>query len=72
MYPYNYNSYQGSIYTPARDINDNDERFIGGFVGPLLLGGVAGYAIGQNSWNNYPRPMVFYPQQYYYPVFPRL
>ena len=41
-------------------------RFIGGgIIGPLLLGGVAGYAIGQNSYNG--RPMVFYPQ---YPMYP--
>ena len=32
--------------------NQNDERFIGGgIIAPLLLGGVAGYAIGQN-YNN--------------------
>lgn len=65
MYPYNYNTYQGSIYQPAKDMNNNDERFAGGFIGPLLLGGVAGYAIGQN--NN--RPYMFYtqPYPYYYP-----
>ena len=68
MYPYNYNSYQGSIYTPARDINSNDERFVGGFVGPLLLGGVAGYALGQTNYN---RPYMFYTQPYpYYPYYP--
>ncbi len=70
MYPYNYsyNTYQGSIYQPARDINSNDERFIGGgLIAPLLLGGVAGYAIGQNNYNN--RPYMFYtqPYPYYYP-----
>lgn len=67
MYPYNYNigGYQNSIYTPAvANTNSNDERLIGaGLVAPLLLGGVAGYAIGQNNWNN--RPYMFYTQPYY-------
>ena len=66
MYPYNYNTfnYQDSIYTPARE---NDERLAGGIIAPLLLGGVAGYAIGQN--NN--RPYFFYtqPRPYYSPMY---
>ena len=54
---------------PTNYYNQNDERFIGtGFVGPLLLGGVAGYAIGQNYNNG--RPMVFYPNRPYYPPYP--
>lgn len=48
--------------------NQNDERFAGGIIAPLLLGGVAGYAIGQNSYNG--RPMIFYPQRPYYPPYP--
>ena len=44
----------------------NDERFLGGFIGPLLLGGVAGYAIGNNTG----RPMIFYPTpRPYYPIY---
>ena len=68
MYPYNYDI-QGynSIYTKAIDPK-NDERFIGGGVlAPLLLGGVAGYAIGQNNYNN--RPYMFYTQPYYTPYY---
>ena len=70
MYPYNYN--QSSIYTPAV-VNTNDERFIGtGIIAPLLLGGVAGYAIGQNNYNNrpymfYTQPYPYYYNNYYYP-----
>lgn len=66
MYPYNYvPNFQNSIYTPAID-NSNDERFLGtGIIAPLLLGGVAGYAIGQNNYSN--RPYMFYTQPYYYP-----
>lgn len=68
MYPYNYNfNNNASIYTPAIS-NSNDERFIGGgLIAPLLLGGVAGYAIGQNNYNN--RPYMFYTQPYYNPYY---
>lgn len=71
MYPYNYNipQFNRNMY---RGINNNDQRFIGGgFIAPLLLGGVAGYAIGNtnNNNNNYGRPTYFYPyyQQPFYP-----
>ena len=71
MYPYNYNM-QGypadSIYTPAIDPNESDERIVGGIVAPLLLGGVAGYAIGQNNnSNNHPYMFYTYPYPYYNP-----
>ena len=53
------NNYRMRPQTPTT----NDDRFIGGgFVAPLLLGGIAGYAIGNN------RPNYYYPPQpYYYP-----
>ena len=61
-----YNNYKQYPYTYYPR---NDERFAGGIIAPLLLGGVAGYAIGQN-YNN-ARPMVFYPYNpYYYPYYP--
>ena len=65
MYTYSNNmpQYSSNMYYNT----NNDERLVGGFVAPLLLGGVAGYAIGQNNnWNNGWRPMVFYPQPYPY------
>ena len=72
MYSYNYqypiyNQYRGTNLN--NNINPNDERFVGGIIAPLLLGGVAGYAIGQN--NNYGRPYAFYtqPYPYYYPYY---
>ena len=34
-------------------LNQNQDRFVGGFFGPLLLGGIAGYAIG----NQLPRSL---------------
>ena len=74
MYSYNYgypvyNQYRGNISNPNTINNPNDERFVGGLIAPLLLGGVAGYAIGQN--NNYGRPYMFYtqPYPYYYPYY---
>ena len=54
--------YPNTYYYP----NGNDERFAGGIIAPLLLGGVAGYAIGQN---NNGRPMIFYPQRPFYPIY---
>lgn len=62
MYPYNYNmnNFNRNMYRG----NPNDDRFIaGGFIGPLLLGGVAGYALGNN------RPNYYYPRPYYYPMY---
>lgn len=47
----------------------NDDRFIGGFVFPFLLGGVTGAAIAPSFWNN--KPQAYYPVPYYpapYPV----
>ena len=63
IYP-RYNQYNG-IYN-----NPNDERFVGGIIAPLLLGGVAGYAIGQNN-NNNSNPYMYYtmPYPYYYPYY---
>ncbi len=67
MYPYNYNipQYNRNMY---RGVNNNDQRFIGGgFIAPLLLGGVAGYAIGNNNRPNYYPTPYYYQQPYYYP-----
>lgn len=66
MYSYNYNvpQYRGNMYRQNMN-NANDQRFVGGFFVPLLLGGVAGYAIGANN-----RPNYYYPQPYYYYPYP--
>ena len=66
MYSYNYNvpQYCGNMYRQNMN-NANDQRFVGGFFAPLLLGGVAGYAIGANN-----RPNYYYPQPYYYYPYP--
>lgn len=61
MYSYNNNMARFKQNMYPTNINYNDERFAGGFVAPLLLGGVAGYAIGNAN-----RPNYYYPQPYYY------
>lgn len=50
-----------------RYYNQNDNRFVGGFVFPFLLGGVTGAALAPNFWG---RPN-YYPQPYYYPYYYR-
>lgn len=63
MYSYNYNmpQFRGNMYRQNSN-HPNDQRFVP-FL-PFLLGGVAGYAIGNNTNN---RPNYYYPQPYYYP-----
>ena len=65
---YNY-QYPTYMYRSNNSNNPNDERFVGGIIAPLLLGGVAGYAIGQNNNTNNGAPYMFYtqPYPYYYP-----
>lgn len=76
MHPYSYNINQNpkNMY-PKNNYSRNytyvteaDDRFIvGGALAPFLLGGLAGYAIGNNYPNNNPRP--FYNQPYFYPTY---
>ena len=81
MYSYN-NLRQPVNNMYARPINNkmnnnmynSGDRFLGGgFVAPLLLGGVAGYAIGNNRPNYYPYPYPYpapvYYNNYYYPYY---
>ena len=55
--------------------NANDERLVGGFAFPFLLGGVTGAAIAPAFWNNgygyNNRPVYYYPPAPYYPYPPR-
>ena len=44
----------------------NDDRFIGGFAFPFLLGGVTGAALAPNFWRPNYRPYPPYP---YYPPY---
>lgn len=70
---YSYSNYNKQNYQPIQPMytnTTNDERF-GGVVAPLLLGGVAGYAIGNTTKPNYYYPQPYYPMAYnnyyYYP-----
>ena len=49
----------------------NDDRFIGGFAFPFLLGGVTGAALAPNFWRPpyYGRPYYPYPPYYYGPYY---
>ena len=73
MYSYNYGypTYMYRNTNPSISNNPNDERFVGGIIAPLLLGGVAGYAIGQNNNSNNNGPYMYYtqPYPYYYPYY---
>lgn len=64
-----YNNYNYNIPQSRQNMynrRNNNQRFIGGgFVAPFLLGGVAGFALGNNRPNYYPRP-YYYPYQPYY------
>ena len=62
--PKNYpNNFKNNMYP-------NDERFIGGFAFPFLLGGVTGAALAPNFWRPpYNRPPYNRPP-YPYPPFP--
>ena len=67
MYSYNNIPYGVNTYPNVKKSNikyqcapnANDDRFIGPFLGPLLLGGIAGYAL---------RPP--YPAPYPVPIYP--
>lgn len=59
------NNYQQSM--PVNYSNSNDERLIGGFAFPFLLGGVTGAALAPNFWGGYNRP--YYNNYYYYPPY---
>lgn len=73
-YRYSGQSYQSLNY-PYNYQNNNDERLVGGFAFPFLLGGVTGAAIAPAFWNNgygyNNRPGYYYPPAPYYPYPPR-
>ncbi len=70
MYP-NYqnmpNNYPNNFKNNPNMPYPNDERFIGGFAFPFLLGGVTGAALAPNFWRPpYNRPPYPYPPYPYY------
>ena len=47
----------------------NDDRFLGGFLGPFILGGLTGGVVAPYFWNRPPYPYPPYqpyPNNYYY------
>ena len=84
MYSNSSNSYGQIVYPntvnyPYQGETQNDDRFVGGLLAPLFLGGVAGYAIGYNRPNYnggyspmpmpYPYQVPVYTNNYYYPYY---
>ena len=71
-YNYTPNMYNSSMYRPNRPNNlnrPNDDRLIGGFAFPFLLGGVTGAALAPAFWGpgyGYNRPVYYYPPYPYY------
>lgn len=63
---YTRNTMPNTTYT-----NGNDERLVGGFAFPFLLGGVTGAALAPAFWGpgyGYNRPVYYPPRPYpYYP-----
>ena len=74
MYPrYNIPQQRQSMQTRRNNYTNrpNDDRFFGGgFLGPFLLGGIAGSLVGGRPNYGYPPPppIIYYPpiQQPYY------
>lgn len=76
MYPNNnmnqyYQNYSSNYqdYNNLYNNNIQDDRMIdGGFLAPLLLGGVAGYLVGRPNYYQYPYNYN-YNNFYYYPYY---
>jgi len=69
MNQFSRNMYPKGKFSRNYGSNQNQDRFVGGFFGPLLLGGIAGYAIGNQQPNNSYGPVYYQPPYYptYYP-----
>ena len=66
--PQNYQSMQMKRPNRYSNNNNNEDRFLGGFAVPFVLGGITGGLIANNRYNNYP---IYYPYPYYaqYPYY---
>lgn len=68
---FNYNqnySFNNNGNFPINSNLGQDERFVGGFAFPFLLGGVTGAAIAPAFFGGYNRPP--YTNNYYYQPYP--
>ena len=66
-----YNSYQiprNFNNSMSGTINSSNDRFIGGFAGPFLLGGITGGLISPLFYGGRP---YYNNNYYYYPPYPR-
>lgn len=61
-YPYNNMMSQNS--NNIQYISESDDRIIGGFAFPFLLGGVTGAALAPAFYRPYPYYNYYYPQYY--------
>ena len=66
-YGFNYPINTGINYQQKQNMNQ-DERFVGGFAFPFLLGGVTGAAIAPAFFGGYNRPPYY--NNYYYQPYP--
>ncbi len=70
MYPrYNMVQNRPNMYQTRQFRGEDDRFFGGGIIAPLLLGGLAGYAIGRPN-DYYPPYNNFYNNFYYQPYQP--
>ena len=64
------NNYQQNFSNKSHNIND--DRLVGGFAFPFLLGGVTGAALAPAFWNGgYNNRPYYYYNNYYYPPYYR-
>ena len=63
------------MYNYIRRDQPNNDRLLGGFLGPFILGGITGGVVAPYFWNNrpyyqpypyQPYPYQPYPNYYYY------
>lgn len=57
-------------YQFPQTYHNNDERFLGGALGPFLLGGLAGGLISPFFYNGGYNSRPYYYNNYYYPPYP--
>ncbi len=66
--PYTYTSYStnnlpSNLNSQYKITNQNDERLVGGFLGPFILGGITGGLVSPFFYGGYNnRPPVYYYQ----------
>ena len=62
-------NFRPNMRPPRPNQGPNDDRFIGGFAFPFLLGGVTGAALAPNFYRPNYRPYPYPPYPYYPPYY---